>query len=185
MTVQSAARVCNDCSSMLAEMKINCVQATLIFFCACMPQNPDKEFFFVIGTDLVKNVHTWPAPGVENAGLKLVQENKFLVVNRPGYDVPDELPENFIRLQPAEGDILKLVGETISSSEVRARLKPTNSAIRSISGFSNGDEERAAIETGHFARAEGLVPSAVLAHIIRYRLYQYHDPVVDQSMASP
>ena len=113
---------------------------------------------------------------MENAGEKLVTENNFLVVNRPGFNFSGELPPNFTRLEPAEGDNIVLVGEELSSSEVRARLTTPHpgppSTLRMSSGFSNGDEERAAIQGGDFMRAEGLVPSAVLAHIIRYKLYQ-------------
>ncbi len=137
---------------------------------------PDKEFYFVVGTDLVDSIHTWPAEGVEDAGRKLVSENKFLVVNRPGYEWKGSVPPNFVWLEPPEGENFRLVGQELSSSEVRARLNvPTRlfraSTLRSASGFSNGDEERAAIQGGNFHRAEGLVPSAVLAHIIRYNLY--------------
>ena len=104
------------------------------------------------------------------------------------YDYRGELPPNFTRLEPAEGDNITLVGEELSSSEVRARLtaRPRQpgppSTLRRKSGFSNGDEEREAILSGHFMRAEGLVPSAVLAHIIRYRLYQNAHP--DGSLTS-
>jgi len=149
---------------------------------------PEHEFFFVIGTDLVESIHEWPAEGVAEAGSKLVAENNFLVVNRPGFDWSGDLPPNFTRLEPAEGDHITLVGEELSSSEVRARLTPRPraagppSTLRRKSGFSNGDEERAAILGGDFMRAEGLVPSAVLAHIIRYNLYQHTDGPQRQSL---
>jgi len=35
-----------------------------------------------------------------------------------------------------------------------------------------GAQERYDIQQGNFSRAEGLVPSAVLAHILRNALYQ-------------
>ena len=151
-------------------------------------QSPEHDFYFVIGTDLVESIHEWPAEGVPDAGEKLVAENNFLVVNRPGFEYSGELPPNFTRLEPAKGDNITLVGEELSSSEVRARLTPRPrpgppSTLRRKSGFSNGDEEREAILGGDFMRAEGLVPSAVLAHIIRYNLYQHTDqhPSVDST----
>lgn len=38
-------------------------------------------------------------------------------------------------------------------------------------GTSFGESEKTILEAGNFAMVEGLVPPAVLAHIIRYKLY--------------
>jgi hypothetical protein len=158
--------------------------ALLLRSCPSMSRRyPEHDFYFVIGTDLVASIEEWPAEGLVDAGKRLVAENNFLVVNRPGYEYTGELRPNFARLEPAKGDNITLVGEELSSSEVRARLTPrptkaapgTPSMLRRKSGFSNGDEEREAILGGDFMRAEGLVPSAVLAHIIRNNLYQHPD----------
>ena len=35
---------------------------------------------------LVTSIRDWEAAGVKNAGQRLVEENNFLVVNRPGYE---------------------------------------------------------------------------------------------------
>ena len=109
-------------------------------------QYPEHEFYFVIGTDLVDEIQKWKSGGLNNAGNKLIDENKFLVVNRPGSKWSSKLHTNF-----------KLVGlnsgQELSSTEVRRRL----GILR---------------KGGKFTMAEGLIPSAVLAHILRYDLYE-------------
>lgn len=76
-------------------------------------------------------------------GEELWKEGQFLVNPRPGYD-KKELPENFVWLEPGG---LKLAHVRLSSTEIRKRLGKDVSLV------------------------DGLVPSAVLAHIIRYGLY--------------
>jgi nicotinate-nucleotide adenylyltransferase len=77
-------------------------------------------------------------------GEKLWEEGKFLVNPRPGYDQKRDLPKNFLQLEPGG---LKLAHTELSSTEIRKRLAKDVSLV------------------------DGLVPSTVLAHIIRYGLY--------------
>ena len=51
-----------------------------------------------------------------------------------------------------------------------------------MSSRARGEAEQAAIERGEFSKVEGLVPSAVLAHIVRYGLYK---PVEPTDLVSP
>jgi nicotinate-nucleotide adenylyltransferase len=189
--------------------------------------DPAADFLFVVGTDLLPGIKDWDAPGVPDAGRKLWDGfAKFLVVDRPGYSMMADLPANFISMVPHESDNITLVGDQLSSSEIRLRLttpgpstarqggrRPSVARQRAASreyalaaaasaeggggGGGGGDDdegdpaaaaaeggelepvapaygaqERYDLEHGHFSRAEGLVPSAVLAHILRNALYQ-------------
>ena len=42
---------------------------------------PDIEFWFVMGTDLISELHTW-TPDKD----RLINETKFLIFERPGFD---------------------------------------------------------------------------------------------------
>ena len=75
---------------------------------------PSKDFCFVLGADLIDSLKTWDAPGVPDAGLRLWNECSFLVLDRPGYEIPENLPPNFIELTP-------LAGSTIVTEEVPSR----------------------------------------------------------------
>lgn len=75
-------------------------------------QYPSKEFLFVIGADLLETIQTWEAPGVPNAGERLWSECSFLLMERPGYEIPPDLPSNFVLLTGA-------ITEETSSSEIR------------------------------------------------------------------
>lgn len=81
---------------------------------------PDKEFMFVIGADLIDSLKSWGAPGVPDAGVRLWNECRFLVLGRPGYEVPESLPANFTQLTAAAGTTI--VTEEVSSSEIRRRI---------------------------------------------------------------
>jgi len=151
---------------------------------------PGMDFTFVIGTDLVESLESWTGGAVPEweieglacpeAGQRLFRECRFLVINRPGYEVPKEIQEkmadNFTYLVPLTGTTL--VTQLLSSSEVRARIKmsddgddqtPMRAGSRESVSFS--ESERGELEAGNFAMVEGLVSPAVLAHIIRYKLY--------------
>ena len=82
---------------------------------------PDKTFSFVIGADLIGTLKSWPAPGVPDAGERLWNEVNFLVMERPGYAIPEGLPPNFALLTPAAGTTI--VTEEVSSSEIRRRIQ--------------------------------------------------------------
>ena len=134
---------------------------------------PDKEFMFVLGDDLIGSVKSWEAPGVPDAGARLWNECRFLVLDRPGFDDVPELPANFQRLTAITGT--KIVTEEVSSSEIRRRiLRPAQTQPKSNFGDVERDELQHAMseQGGHnFSMVDGLLTPAVLAHIIRYRLY--------------
>jgi len=141
---------------------------------------PSKDFCFVLGADLIDSLKTWDAPGVPDAGLRLWNECSFLVLDRPGYEIPENLPPNFIELTPLAGSTI--VTEEVSSSEIRRRIskpKPQSHAVglrRSSTGDNFGESEKHEIEQamssgGNFEMVDGLLTPAVLAHVIRYRLY--------------
>lgn len=118
---------------------------------------PEKEFTFVIGADLLGSLKSWDAPGVPNAGELLYKNCQFLLMERPGYDIEAaKLPSNFTSLT-SDGP-LKVATEETSSSEIRRRIN-------------FGDVERTELEHGNFSMVDGLLTPAVLAHVIRYRLY--------------
>lgn len=155
---------------------------------------PGKDFSFVLGADLLDSLKAWDAPGVPDAGVRLWNECNFLVLDRPGYEIPDNLPPNFIQLTALAGSTI--VTEEVSSSEIRRRISkpqphqnyagvrrspatgtpPHAPSLRSSTGNNFGESERHEIEQamssgGNFEMVDGLLTPAVLAHIIRYRLY--------------
>jgi len=141
---------------------------------------PDKDFCFVLGADLLDSLKAWDAPGVPDAGVRLWNECNFLVLDRPGYEIPDNLPPNFIELTALAGS--KIVTEEVSSSEIRRRIskpKPQQHGAgervrRQSSAFGESEKheiEQAMSSGGNFEMVDGLLTPAVLAHIIRYRLY--------------
>ena len=70
---------------------------------------PEKEFFFVMGTDLLDGMETW------DNGKKLKDETNFLIFLRTGYPLDKNLlPKNYILIEST------FVGA--SSSEVRKRI---------------------------------------------------------------
>jgi nicotinate (nicotinamide) nucleotide adenylyltransferase len=127
-------------------------------------QYPDKDFIFVLGSDLLPGLLWWCK---EPERQKRLLSKRFLVINRPGYEIekrmteipswvspkkwPDgfaagKLPENFDTLvESAIGT--EIVSQNLSSSEIRLRFSESDSMV------------------------EGLVPGVVLAHMIRYNLY--------------
>ena len=149
--------------------------------------------------------------------MRLWNECNFLVLDRPGYEIPDNLPPNFIELTALAGS--KIVTEEVpsprtrtrtrsstqttnlgprtraqafgpkpyrsrqvSSSEIRRRIskpKPQQHGAgervrRQSSAFGESEKheiEQAMSSGGNFEMVDGLLTPAVLAHIIRYRLY--------------
>eukprot|EP00448_Togula_jolla_P008838 CAMPEP_0170595158 /NCGR_PEP_ID=MMETSP0224-20130122/14402_1 /TAXON_ID=285029 /ORGANISM="Togula jolla, Strain CCCM 725" /LENGTH=270 /DNA_ID=CAMNT_0010919299 /DNA_START=14 /DNA_END=826 /DNA_ORIENTATION=- len=112
-----------------------------------MEEYPDKEFSFVIGSDLSGAIAEWD---VGERKEWLLNECRWLVFDRPGFDMPTELEmtPNFTVVNPMQG--CKLAHQELSSSEIRKRIK---------------------LNMGNMAMVEGLVPPPVLAHIVRYNLY--------------
>lgn len=114
---------------------------------------PNKSFRFVIGADLLSDIQSWEAPGVPNAGELLYKECDFIVVDRPGFVLPEGMPSNFQLLASVNG--ATVVTEETSSSEIRRRI-----------GSMAADHT-----AGNYMMVDGLLNAAVLAHIIRYGLY--------------
>ena len=74
-----------------------------------MTDYPDKEFFFVMGSDLVEGLESWVN------GKQFKQEINFLIFLRMGYSLNKAyLPKNYILIETT------FVGS--SSSEVRKRI---------------------------------------------------------------
>jgi nicotinate-nucleotide adenylyltransferase len=138
---------------------------------------PDKDFVFVIGADLIDSLKSWDAPGVPDAGMRLWNECSFLVLDRPGYELPESLPANFTQLTAAAGTTI--VTEEVSSSEIRRRIAKPQQPQRAntpnkAGNFGESEKfeiEQAMSSDGNFSMVDGLLTPAVLAHIIRYRLY--------------
>lgn len=123
--------------------------------------HPQHTFYFVVGADLVHDIPKWDdveyLPDPSMAGPALYKKHRFLVVERPGYSFQnDKLPSNFSIIRaPFAG--CTMPSTLLSSSEVRLRL-----------GQAQDSPE---IEGKEFF-VEGLVPPAVLAYILRNRLYR-------------
>lgn len=130
---------------------------------------PSKDFLFVLGADLLSEIRSWTAPGVMDAGERLWSEGSFLLMERPGYDIPKDLPANFTIL--TGGENTSIVTEDTSSSEIRRRIQPPE---RQVTQFA--EAERTYLQEGNWTMVDGLLNPAVLAHVIRYRLYITHPP---------
>ena len=115
--------------------------------------HPDRDFYFLIGSDLVKEVPLWAGDEDDKDWYKT---QNFLLIPRPFYDVPEtwEKRENVVLLSSplADGEV---ISTNSSSSEVRRRM-----ALPS-----------AGLGIPLSRRLEGLVPLSVILHIIRYQLY--------------
>mmetsp|Transcript_15630 Transcript_15630/g.45696 ORF Transcript_15630/g.45696 Transcript_15630/m.45696 type:complete len:231 (-) Transcript_15630:57-749(-) len=111
---------------------------------------------FVIGSDLVPTLKSW------DEGERLWAEENFIIIDRPGYELNDaaQYPPNSTKLEPP-GKAFTLASQELSSSEIRKRL-----------AMQFGERERDALRGRNYPMVEGLVPAPVLAHIIRYRLYE-------------
>jgi hypothetical protein len=73
-------------------------------------ENPDKDFFFILGSDLLPGLKNW------DDGEQLIAEFNFLIYSRVGFTLEEQhLPKNYILIQTT------FVGA--SSSLVRERVK--------------------------------------------------------------
>jgi nicotinate (nicotinamide) nucleotide adenylyltransferase len=116
-------------------------------------QNPNKDFSFVAGSDLLSTINTWARPADDP---NWYETQSFLIIPRPLYDIPESWSsrENVEIVSSPLHD-----GETIatnnSSTEVRRRMALPST----LSGIP-------------VSRClEGLVSHAVIVHIRRYGLY--------------
>mmetsp|Transcript_16331 Transcript_16331/g.34618 ORF Transcript_16331/g.34618 Transcript_16331/m.34618 type:complete len:277 (-) Transcript_16331:1249-2079(-) len=120
---------------------------------------PGPLFKFVLGADLMSgpgSLQTWDAPGVPDAGERLYRDCEFILLDRAGYTIPKNLPANFTRLTAREGT--QMVTEDVSSSEIRRRMNI-------------GQSDFEGLTHRKYNMVDGLLCPAVLAHIIRYKLY--------------
>ena len=134
-------RVCD------VEMLEPCALATFHVMERLKQLYPDRHISFLIGADLISSLKQWGAPGVPDAGERLWRECSFLVMPRPGYELPADLPANFTPLQGTSAGA-EVITDNSSSSEVRKRLAH-----------------------GSHDLVEGLLAPAVLSHVVRYGLY--------------
>ena len=152
------------------------------------------DFSFVVGSDLIPTLHEWEAPGCEgrweaipDAGQRFLEENHFLVIDRPGEDddlAKDGLTPNFELIAPAlEARGSRLTETLLSSSEVRHRMRGADDIVRfGLRKGANPDgkagQPAPISETrSWYDEVEGLVPPSVLGHIVRYGLYAREDGV--------
>lgn len=113
-----------------------------------MTENPDKDFYFIIGSDLNTSMHTW----AEFSLLK--KEVKCILVNRKGYVCSnmsqDQLPWVVYCIQHTNSCFI-----TYSSTEARILLKKKNKK--------EGDRDRLkqlfVAEVLEFIKANGLYGS--------------------------
>jgi len=145
---------------------------SLILMRRLKANHPNFDFSFVVGSDLIPTLHEWEAPampgfwdGVRDAGRRFMEECEFLVIDRPGSELTETLPENFVLIAPALKARGSQLTEThLSSSEVRHRMLGADDIVR----YGLRRERR---EGSWYDEAEGLVPPSVLGHIVRYGLY--------------
>ncbi|SHH20674.1 nicotinate-nucleotide adenylyltransferase [Thermosyntropha lipolytica DSM 11003] len=80
---------------------------------------PDKDLYFIMGTDSLLSFPTWKKPEL------LVTLCSFVVVSRPGYVIPASFweKEGLLPLLQPKLYILEMPGMDISSSEIRERIK--------------------------------------------------------------
>jgi len=148
--------------------------STYDLLCCLRDANPDVDFCFVIGSDWLqkgtdlsgwKSINKdWKEGDPEEArlvvtGHKLLNEFDFLVIPRPGYDMPDLLEQFGPRMKSLtmpEG--VTLQGDNLSSSEIRKR-----SAVAA--------RVRDAIEGQSLHIIDGLVPRGVLSYILKWGFY--------------
>jgi len=123
-------------------------------------------------SDLVPTLKDW------DEGERLWAETAFIIIRRPGYELGEqELPPHATQLEAPNG-AFTLASQEMSSSEIRKRLSfvPPQPALTRSSSYVPQQHKFGERELGHlsgrnYSMVEGLIPAAVLAHIIRYELY--------------
>lgn len=144
---------------------------TYDLLCALREHNPDCDFAFVIGSDWLQpttNIAEWDSknhnwkPGMPESkkttvtGHLLLKEFDFLVIRRPGYEVPASSgdPTGLKRFGPRMSWVemphnLTFIEGNLSSTEIRKRRKKLS-----------------------LDALEGLLPPGVLGFIARKNLYE-------------
>ena len=87
-----------------------------------------------------------------DAGVRLWNECSFLVLDRPGYDIPEHLPPNFTELTP-------LAGSTIVTEEVASRRARARAPTRTPTPTTQPRTPSQTPSLGTRARARALAPS--------------------------
>jgi nicotinate (nicotinamide) nucleotide adenylyltransferase len=118
---------------------------------------PYYDFFFALGSDLIPTLDQWTPINETTGKSKIWEEVNFLGLPRPGYALAKDVvqPPSIVWLTDDHIEGVNLVTAETSSSEIRKRLKT----------FGDCREHR------NLTCVEGLIPSAVVAHIIRNGLY--------------
>jgi len=171
---------------------------TYDLLCSLRIRHPEADFSFIIGSDWLQpgsNLASWTSanwnwkPGdpeeekVIVTGARMLEEFRFLIIRRPGYDVPTtaEDPTGLLRfgknlswLRMKDGQTL--VEGNLSSTEVRrrtalARRRCANSPRKQ--GNHGGLEEKSVNHSRNYFGLDGLVPAAVIAYMGRRGLYAY------------
>jgi len=162
---------------------VECFAAEALFtydlLCKLRDDHPEVHLSFVIGTDWLQpgsNMCEWTSrnwdwkPGDPEdqrtivTGHRMLQEFNFLVIKRPGYEVPEDPddPSGLKQFGPRLSWLVMPAGTTfiegnLSSTEIRKRGSRT---------------VRDAVGNRSLHLIEGLVPRSVLAYIRRHGFYQ-------------
>lgn len=79
---------------------------------------PDNDFYFLVGGDVLSDMRAkW------HKGNEVHKNLNFLIVRRPGYDLPEDLPVHSV--------ILRTSGSDISSTNIRSATK-TGQDVRDL-----------------------------------------------------
>eukprot|EP01060_Flectonema_neradi_P026801 TRINITY_DN3614_c0_g1_i1.p1 TRINITY_DN3614_c0_g1~~TRINITY_DN3614_c0_g1_i1.p1 ORF type:complete len:283 (+),score=17.28 TRINITY_DN3614_c0_g1_i1:48-896(+) len=136
--------------------------ATYDMLSSLRAQNPGVDFMFVVGSDWLQSgqdLRHWTSKEGKT-GEKLVSEFDFLIIKRPGYDLPENLSvfgPRFSVLSLPHG--MNYVDSNVSSTEIRKRVAVSEQVREFVAG-------------SHLTSADGLVPTGVLAYITRQGLYK-------------
>lgn len=119
-------------------------QSIPTFFCLqkLHEKYADCDFYWIIGTDLVKDLKSW------DGGQELYDTTRWLIYPRPGYDLNDLPPLATVASYPDSLSHLSILTVEHSSTEMRKRLL-----------------------TKDYSLCESLLPSPVISFIQRYNLY--------------
>ena len=117
-------------------------------------QKPEVDFYFAIGTDLVKQVPEWPPDGP-----RLARDFNFLIIPRAGEAFnPSSIPLHWKCLETVKGT--SMVESNMSSTELRRRL-----------AVCHGETKLPRGERGRFDLVHGMIQPRTLQYIIEHDLY--------------
>lgn len=124
--------------------------------------NPDYEFAFVIGSDLLAGIRKW------EKGENLVKEISFYIFQRPGYSITKEtLPSSY--------HIIEAISVSSSSTEVRDRISKAKCPSESTPRLENSQSSHKEKQTQRFRKTYlgvyGVIPRKVIEYIKKHNLY--------------